>query len=46
MGGIIIFDEITKSSSKNEAREIQIIILASKLKVKTFDGKAKKINEF
>lgn len=44
--GIIRPDKITKSGSNNEAREIQITILASDLKIKTFDGKAEKIHQF
>lgn len=44
--GIIRLDKITKSGSNDEAREIQITILASDLKIKTFDGKAEKIHQF
>ena len=43
--GAIRIDKIINRSN-DEAKEIQITILASDLKIKTFDGKAEKIHQF
>lgn len=45
VNGAIRIDKII-NHSEDEAKEIQITILASDLKIKTCNGKAEKIHEF
>ena len=45
VNGVIRIDKIINRSN-DEAKEIQITILASDLKIKTFNGEVEKIHEF
>lgn len=44
--GVIRIDKITNLRSNNKAKEIQITILASDLKIITCNGEVEKIHEF